>query len=1299
MLVEYQQIPLTPRQKLIWVENSLNPGVPLNIVTTLFDIRGSLNPDAFHEAFASVFARHDALRMSIDESCGEPRLRLLDRPKLPFEFVDLGDNGDLKDWLASRLSRTFAIGGPLFDAALVRIRSERFVFFLNRHHIISDNTSSVILHRHIESEYLHLTSSASGKKLPHSTPSYAQYLHDSAASIDNDRARESEAFWKNRFATKPPPLRFYGGDTTVRSDLFVRRSCTLDTEISRRIGPSGSETPPSAVFTAALFAFLHRVTGGEDLCVGVPLHNRTKASEGIVGLVMEPCPNRVRIEAGDTFEDLLEKIRAEIHDVRPHRSHTVSARQAGYEVLFNFLVNTPTSFAGFEAEYVHTSPLTLLESIDGASGAPRRDREKLVLTVQRAESASTYDLHFDLNGSAFPEAAVRDRVPDHFIAMLRALLDDPTQRIDAADILTTLERQSLLRSTKIPAPSAPTVLDMIQRQTAGQPDRVALLGPGPAVTYQELVDQVEQLAANLRALGVCPGVHVAVCVGRSARMPIILLAVLRAGAAFVPIDQRHPRGRIEVILEDIDPAVILTDGVLDTNLGQRWQARVVRLEDADLNGDWLEDAPRASDLAYIVHTSGSTGRPKGVPITHAQLASFLDAMRIHPGMGANDRVLVSTTIAFDPLMVEVFLPLTVGAAIYVAPHISDIGGSGLAKLLDRKDTTLLQGTPTVFRMLLAAGWEGKKGLRIFCGAEPLSPPLAKSLMERSRELWNLYGPTETTVWATAKRVETERNSITVGTPLPRTSVHVLTPDLSPTPIGTPGEICIGGPRVARGYHGRPELTKGRFVPDPFSPEPGALLYRTGDIGRLRENLELEFIGRADNQVKVRGFRVELEEVEAALASHPAVSACGIAPVYDALGETALVAFVEATPTETPLDLAELRAFVRNRLPDYMTPSKILRLDPLPRTATGKIDRGGLPTAGATSDLTGAASRAEVPSTDLESNMLRIWRDLLETDALGVTDNFFDAGGHSLLAMTLILEVESRLGLRPGLDTLFEHPTVREFCAMIDSNAVSPPAITLPIRRGSNTNTIYCVRGGIKHYTQLGRSIGGDIALEAVVENGMGWLRKLIEDGDVLAVIARLSDAYADAILAHHESGGGLHLAGYSFGGIIAIETAIRLNASGRPPQTVFLFDTRLVNFWQGVFRTEFGRRLRQALRGEGAIMLRRLINAPSAYLGSASHQVPCRKSRTAEELLIKSRRREGSRTYRGPSGPLPCPVVLFRAEQRPDYWPARDDPTNGWLRHLGAALTVIPTPGNHGTLLLDPYVRHIAARIDQQLSS
>ena len=551
------------------------------------------------------------------------------------------------------------------------------------------------------------------------------------------------------------------------------------------------------------------------------------------------------------------------------------------------------------------------------------------------------------------------------------------------------------------------------------------------MSYRELNARSNVLARRLRALGVSRETLVGLCVERSLERVVGVFGVLKAGGAYVPLDPEYPPARLAMILEDTRTPVLLVQSGLQGRLPS-YAGQVVELDDgwdcagAELtsNPGWVSD-PR--DLAYVMHTSGSTGRPKGVCIEHASLVNLMWSMREHPGLDEHDVLVSVTTLSFDISGLELYLPLLVGARLVVASREESMDGVRLAGLLESTDATVLQGTPATWKLLLESGWKGRSSLKALCGGEAMPMVLGAELMDRVGSLWNLYGPTEATIWSTVEQVSEESfgSTVSVGRPIANTRVYILDEKLEPVPVGVPGELCIGGVGVARGYWERAQLTAERFVEDPFVSEKGARLYRTGDVARWRSDGRLDHLGRMDYQVKVRGYRIELGEVEATLERHPGVTQA-IVMTREVETMASLVAYVVGQEQ----DARVLDAHVRERLPGYMTPAAWTFLDELPLTPNGKVDRRALPEP--ESSRLGVADEYVAPRNGLEEVLCQIWSDVLGHERVSIHDDFLDLGGHSLMATQVKNRIQDLLKFNLSVVSLFEHSTVAALAEHVET---------------------------------------------------------------------------------------------------------------------------------------------------------------------------------------------------------------------------------------------------------------------------
>ncbi|WP_369215335.1 amino acid adenylation domain-containing protein [Streptomyces flavofungini] len=632
--------------------------------------------------------------------------------------------------------------------------------------------------------------------------------------------------------------------------------------------------------------------------------------------------------------------------------------------------------------------------------------------------------------------AAAHQLADRFGRFLRAAAARPDEHAGLLPLLSEDESRQVLDSwndTAADYPADRCVHQLFAEWSARRPQAPAVRSGDTVLTYGELDRAADRLAHRLARLGAGPGTLVGVFLNRSADLLTGLLAVLRTGAAYVPLDPVYPPERIRHMLDDSEALLVLTEPALSSALPEDCPARVVETGDDPADSEEpFPDRASAKDPAYVIYTSGSTGLPKGVRVGHRALTNFLCSMAREPGFGPDDSLLAVTTACFDIAGLELYLPLVTGGELRVASAETAADGFALRALIEACRPTVMQATPVTWRMLIGAGWQGHAGLTVLCGGEALPGDLAADLVRRADRVWNMYGPTETTIWSSLDRVVAGR-PVTIGRPLANTRMYVLDERLRPVPPGSPGELYIGGDGVADGYHRRPELTAARFLDDPFAP---GRVYRTGDLVRQLPDGRLAYLRRVDNQVKLHGYRIEPGEVETVLRDHPAVAQAAVVVREDDPGGGRLVAYAVAEAAGGLPDAAELRAHVRARLPAYMVPSAVVPLPALPLTPNGKLDRKALPAPHAVAAGSGGPADA-APEGDLERRISAIWRSALGVPGVGTDVNFFDAGGDSLRLTHVVARL--RAELRPSLSRLdmFRHPTIRTMARHLAEDAAAP----------------------------------------------------------------------------------------------------------------------------------------------------------------------------------------------------------------------------------------------------------------------
>jgi amino acid adenylation domain-containing protein len=1023
--------PASFAQQRLWFLDQVDPGAGVYNVPLAFLLEGHVDIAALTRALQELVNRHEALRTTFGAPEGVPAQIVAPQQALAVDTVDLRTwpqqqrEAEALRVAQAAAARPFALDRPpLFRVTLGLLGDRSFLLVLNVHHIVCDGSSLGLLLGELGRLYATFAvTPAAEADLPAPGLQYADYAVWQAERFASGELDQRLAFWRQALAGELPVLALPADRPRppVASYLGGQRTFALSPALTATLAALGRREGASLFMTllAAYQLLLYRLSGQADVLVGTPIVNRDSAEiETSVGFFTNTVVFRNDLSGNPSFRSLLARVKTSALDVLANQDvpfekvveaiHPTRATSASpiFQAMFG-MQKAPTSALALPDVRVTALPVH--------AGTSKFD---LTLDMQELDDGGMQGL-LEYSGDLFDDATAA-RLAGHYVTLLEAAAGEPDTSIDALSILSAAQRQEILFGWNQTAAAIPEsgIHDRVAAQALATPDAVAVVLDQRSLSYRELDQRATLLATHLRGLGAGPGSIVALFLDRSPDMVVALLGVLKAGAAYLPLDPAYPSERVRFMLEDAAAPVIVTSRALADDLPEHG-ARTVRL-DADWEaiakaGAGPLPAVSAQDLAYVIYTSGSTGRPKGVELSHRALMNFITSMQKQPGLTAADRLLAVTTLSFDIAALEMFLPLSVGATIVLATRDETSDGPALLAKLRASRATVLQATPATFRLLVASGWEAgdatSSTLKVLCGGEAMPPDLARALLERTSAVWNMYGPTETTVWSTCARV-TDADDIVIGRPIANTQVYVLGPGLQPVPPGAVGELMIGGAGVARGYHGRPELTAERFVTNPFlggdADDRDRRMYRTGDLARFRPDGTLECLGRADAQVKVRGFRIELGEIEATLSRHPGVGGVAVAVKDDAAGDRRIVAYVVHAPGEAPT-ASELRKFARRELPDHMIPHLFVDLPALPLTANGKIDRKLLPDP--LRETARPPAEPPAPQTPAQNAIAEIWREALKVPRVGLTDNFFDVGGHSLLSMQVIHRIHARLGKR------------------------------------------------------------------------------------------------------------------------------------------------------------------------------------------------------------------------------------------------------------------------------------------------
>lgn len=1059
-------VPTTEPQREVWLADRLGRDASLAFNESVsLRFRGALDADALADALQALVDRHDSLRANI----GPDGETLCMKASMPLEVarVDLAGlaaaerDAARDERLRAAVDTPFALEcDPLLRAELLRLAVDDHLLVLTAHHIVCDGWSWWVLVRELATLYAARRGTA--VEALEQADDFADYalaeaMHPGGASFAAD-----QRYWLDRFAGGTPVLDLPTDRPRParRSFASAREDVILDASLVSTLRQMGARRGAS-LFATLLGGFattLARIAGQDRVVIGIPAAGQSIGGhDSLVGHCVNTLPLAFDLDMGRPAGAVVDDAQQLLFDALEHQRYTFGtllkrlriardpSRLPLISVLFNIdqaLDHESAGFPGLEFDF--------------ASNA--RSHENFELFVNAVQERGELRLECQYSRELFDADTVR-RWLHAYGTLLRALGEHPDDALGSLPLLDAAARARLdaLQPPATAFDRDARVHDLFERQCDRAPERVAVRDAHGALSYAELDARANRIANLLRAHGVHRGRLVGLAMDRGVDMLACQLAILKAGAGYVPLDPAYPPERLAYMAGDAGLAALLTQSrhVSHFDLRGRPVLAIDALAEelsAQPDTRLVRGDASPEDVAYVIYTSGSTGRPKGVQVPHRAVVNFLAAMREEPGLREDDVLVAVTTLSFDIAVLELLLPLSLGAQTVLADRETAIDGAALARLLGDAGATVMQATPATWRMLVDTGWTGAPGFRVLCGGEPLPPDLAASLLSRCAELWNLYGPTETTVWSTCARILPNTGGrvpdIHIGRPIANTQVWIVDAQGALCMEGVPGEILIGGDGVTLGYLHQPELTAARFVPDRFAEAaPGAAagtLYRTGDRGRWRADGMLEHQGRLDFQVKVRGFRIELGEIENVLLSHPDVAQAVAMAREDRPGDVRLVAYVARRAVDA-VDAAALAMHLRATLPDYMIPQHIVPLDAIPLLPNGKVDRKSLPAPDSSSQ---AARDYVAPRNARERAIAEAMAQVLGQAEVGIHDDFFAIGGHSLLAAQLTTKLNRDLGAALTLRSLFDGPTVAKLAELMGegSGAVAPRA---PIVRRSD----------------------------------------------------------------------------------------------------------------------------------------------------------------------------------------------------------------------------------------------------------
>jgi amino acid adenylation domain-containing protein len=1331
--------PLSPAQERIWFMEQVKAGEPAYNEAEAVRLKGKLDVAALERAFNLMIERHEILRTTIEARDGEPITVIHESFPLQFKQISLLQlepsrrDAALARLLSDEPRRSYRFEAePAVRVTIVAMDDDEHAVILMMHHIICDSASLGILWRELATLY-GACLKGEPSPLPPLPIQYGDYAVWQRQPRQQDCFAEDIAFWKEKLRAAPPLLD--QPTDRPRPPVFsfrgIKRQFTFDAALAddlRRLCRQ-HQTSLFTVFAAALNTVMQRYTGQDDILIGIPIAARERPElRPLIGFLVDTHVLRTDLSGDPTFRALMAKVQQNVATVYSHRAapfdQVVSAlqpaRNPGYSPLIQVVLNWRDrddqpqfiGLAGMETEALLAQPKIA----------------KFDLTLTLTDTGTEIALEIEYNTDLFNEDRI-ERFVGHLNRLLEGVIANVEQRLSALPLLTDSERDLMVQrwnDTAREFPAESGIDQLFEQQAERTPEAVALVFEGRKLTYADLNARANRLAHLLIERGVKPNERVVTLLERSIDLIVAQLAILKAGAAYVPLDPQAPSMRHAWIVEDCTACLIIADARSEFSF-------IPAVPVLRLGGDGNEavemiaanpDRPGSSRrVAYVMYTSGSTGTPKGVLVPHRAVARLV-MNNEYAVIGADDRVAFAANPAFDASTFELWAPLLNGGTVVVIRHETVLTPRAFIRTLQEERINVLWLTVGLFNQLAEALEPIFAQFKVLItGGDVLDPRVMARVwsnpLKRPQLLLSGYGPTETTTFATTYRIGSrpdESASVPIGRPISNTRIYLLDAQGEPVPLGAVGEIYIGGAGVALGYLNRPELTAERFLIDRFSGDPDARLYRTGDLARYLPDGNLMFIGRNDNQVKIRGFRIELGEIEGRLSEHPAVREVVVLALAKEGGKE-LVAYVVADHDDQLA--SRLRAHLAARLPDYMVPAAYVRLDVLPLTPNGKLDRKVLPAP----EVDAYTSRDyEAPQGKTEILLAAIWADMLKIEHVGRHDNFFDLGGHSLLAVRIIGEINKALKVHLTIPTFYRNPTIKEVAEFLEQKGhVRSEARVVPLQSGNTGLPLYFI-GARPQEHRIAKFIGADRAVFAIdIPLPIDW-HHTIDAADQVAVptIEELGALYAEVLCAHAGSSPCV-VAGYSFAGKIMFEAARALQRSGGNVAFVIFVDAH-ASVWETSTREQLKRSLhwiwQNAVAGtESGVHYSKTM---SALLGNYWHLLCWLFGRTPQ--MVKNRLNklpdaDLSGYFDKDGMPIPMTVVgqlaylsarswnpqsldtsgvLLRVNLPEEILPGYDF-TKGWGALLTQGVKIIQVAGDHISMVNDENVVALAGKISELL--
>ncbi|QBA63904.1 non-ribosomal peptide synthetase [Muriicola soli] len=1291
-------------QAEIWVacqigEDEANRGYNESVSLIL---KGELQLNILEQSVNEIIQRHQCLRAVF--SADGRFMSVLQQIPQKLYFKDLSTlpenkkEEEVEQFLLQEANHIFdLVKGPLARYSLLKLSNQTYRFTLTAHHIVCDGWSIGIFLEELGALY----SAKVLNRMPQLPEPivFESYIDLEQKFLKSDSFKLTENFWLKQFKSPIPQVTLPTDNPRpkLRTYKSARLDFPIEKELLNALKATGVRHGCSFVTTllAAFEIFLFRQTGQSDVIVGLPAAGQ--AATGMMQLIghcVNLLPLRSKIDPNISFSTYLKERKPSLFDAYDHQQFSFGqllqklnvsrdpSRVPLVPVVFNidFGMTSNVSFAGLDYELI-SNPRTF---------------ESFELFLNAMGSEEELILEWSYNSTLFSSESV-EQMMGSFKEVLNRITDNPDIAIGD---LTEVDNQSFnkLNDTSVTYPDIP-LHELISKQAKVFSNKEAIKFGHEVITYEELEKKVNQLSQNLIEHGVQPMDHVAVALPRSIELVVTLLSIMKCGASYIPLDPNYPSARLDFMLKDSESKFLIT--TKDFLKSFTTDSKVLSIEELFSSlAQYPNTPPNVSvdtgRISYLMYTSGSTGKPKGVMVTHKNLVNFLFSMMSEPGIEESDRLLSITTISFDIAGLEIFLPLLKGATLVMADDETAKDSRLLLELLENENITMLQATPTSWQMLLDVGWDRHLSIKAVCGGEALPLGLAKKILDRVNELWNVYGPTETTIWSSVKQIGKEDSVITIGHPIANTQLYILNEQGNLVPPNTIGEICIAGDGVSEGYWKRPELTNEKFISNPFNKT--SVLYRTGDLGKLLLSGEVQCLGRIDQQVKIRGHRIELSEIEQVLDSLDDVNSSVVVVNNDLLVANIIPKNSEKISND---NIDHWKTYLKETLPAHMVPHRFVFMDEFPTTLNGKIDRKTL-----TNSILFKTDKQETADlTESEKIISTIWQDVLNIEKIDRHNDFFELGGHSLLAVRIMSQIEKQTGNRLPLAALLEYPTISKLAAYMNKEYISWDSL-VPLNTNGSKNPIFIVHGAnynVLIFKTLAENLAEDQPVYALQAKGLSGE---VEPHDSIEDMAA---HYISEILSICPEKP-INLAGFSMGGVIAYEMAKQLRAKGKVVKTLSLFDSYVYpNYY---FKNPILKKFTWFLYAIAQLIFmvfnmfsskknfERRVQLLKIYFNGLFLRIRLGSEKQRQLQFNRTSRidKMHNRAFmRYSIEPENMAVDLFRSSK--NIYFAHDYKYLGWKQVAKGGIRKHTLPGNHSEMFLSPVVEEFANKLQEVLDN